>query len=50
MTADEKYSRHNTENSPQPIEVHLSYKRNPFVHDFIAILESKLTERSTTCL
>ena len=42
LTADGKYSRHNRENSPLPIQMQLSKNSKTFHCFFIAFLESTL--------
>ena len=42
LTADDEYSRHNTENLPLPIQMQLSKKPKTFCCIFIAFLESAL--------
>ena len=41
MTADAKYSRHNTGNLSQQIQIHLSSASSPFSQYFTKYLESK---------
>ena len=40
LTADEKNSRHNRENLPQPIQMQLSQKAETFCRNFVAFLKS----------
>ena len=43
LTAHHKYSRHNTEDLLQPIQMHFRLKQNPSSLDFIAFLEFALS-------